>query len=58
MNLNCSFCGKGPKDVEHIISGPCVYICNECVDLCVDIISRDKAVFKKVQEEAECSTPP
>src|SRR3990167_6883384 len=36
--LSCSFCGKSQKTVGMLIAGPVVYICNECVDLCVDII--------------------
>lgn len=37
-HLKCSFCGKSNADVAKIIAGPGVYICNECVDLCVEII--------------------
>lgn len=33
----CSFCGKGRSEVRQLIAGPTVYICNECVTLCVDI---------------------
>jgi ATP-dependent protease Clp ATPase subunit len=36
--LRCSFCGKNEKDLKHLIAGPSVYICNNCVDLCVGII--------------------
>ncbi len=39
----CSFCGKTENEVEQLISGPGVYICNECVDLCNDIIDGDYA---------------
>ncbi len=35
----CSFCGKSQYEVRKIIAGPQVYICDECVDLCEDIIS-------------------
>lgn len=35
----CSFCGKPQSTVQKIIAGPNAYICNECVDLCNDIIS-------------------
>ncbi len=35
----CSFCGKSNHQVNRMIAGPRVYICNECVDLCEDIIS-------------------
>ena len=36
--LHCSFCGKNQDEVKKLIAGPSVYICNECVDLCNDII--------------------
>jgi len=40
-DARCSFCGKGRNEVKKIIAGPTVYICNECVDLCNDIISEE-----------------
>ncbi len=40
--LRCSFCGKGQKEVKKLIAGPGVYICDECIDLCNDIISEEK----------------
>lgn len=36
--LRCSFCGKFQESVEKLIAGPSVYICNECVDLCYDLL--------------------
>lgn len=36
--MYCSFCGKTSNEVKFLIAGPAVYICDECVDLCVDII--------------------
>ena len=39
--LNCSFCGKAQDEVKKLIAGPSVYICNECVDLCNDIIEEE-----------------
>ena len=39
--LSCSFCGKSQDDVKKLIAGPSVYICNECVDLCNDIIEEE-----------------
>lgn len=41
-NLRCSFCGKGQKEVKKLIAGPGVYICDECIDLCNDIIDEEK----------------
>ncbi len=40
--LSCSFCHKPQKDVEKIIAGPNVYICNECIRLCLDIIRENR----------------
>lgn len=36
--LYCSFCGKNQEEVQKLVAGPAVYICDECVDLCVDIV--------------------
>ena len=46
--LNCNFCGKSQKEVKKLIAGPGVYICDECIELCNDIIYEDsvKAVSK------------
>ena len=38
-NLSCSFCGKSQKEVKKLIAGPSVYICDECIGLCNDIIA-------------------
>ena len=40
--LLCSFCGKSQRQVKKLIAGPGVYICNECVDLCVEIIAKER----------------
>ena len=42
--LNCSFCGKSQHEVRKLIAGPSVYVCNECVDLCNDIIREENDV--------------
>ena len=42
-DLSCSFCGKGQKEVKKLIAGPQTYICNECVDLCTEIIEDEKS---------------
>ena len=39
--LHCSFCGKAQDEVKKLIAGPSVYICNECVDLCNEIIEEE-----------------
>jgi ATP-dependent Clp protease ATP-binding subunit ClpX len=50
--LRCSFCGKSQNEVKKLIAGPTVYICNECIDICIEIISDD------VQQEAAATRPP
>ncbi len=40
-NLCCSFCGKSQKEVKKLIAGPTVYICDECIALCNDIIAEE-----------------
>jgi len=47
--LYCSFCGKSQHEVRKLIAGPSVFICDECVDLCLDIIRED--VGKEVDKE-------
>jgi len=41
VDLSCSFCGKGRKEVKKLIAGPTVYICDECIELCNDIIAEE-----------------
>ena len=41
VNLSCSFCGKGQREVKKLIAGPTVYICDECIKLCNDIIAEE-----------------
>ncbi len=40
-DLSCSFCGKSQKEVKKLIAGPTVYICDECIELCNDIIAEE-----------------
>ncbi|MDO4680330.1 MAG: ATP-dependent Clp protease ATP-binding subunit ClpX [Aerococcus sp.] len=49
-NIRCSFCGKSQDQVEKIIAGPDVYICNECVALCQQIIDEDRAAEQRNEE--------
>ena len=42
IQLRCSFCAKPSQDVEKVIAGPGVYICNECVGLCNDILRSEQ----------------
>jgi hypothetical protein len=40
-DLRCSFCGKGQDDVQKLVAGPGIYICDECVALCSEIIAEE-----------------
>ena len=49
--LYCSFCGKSQHEVRKLIAGPTVFICDECVELCMDIIKEEnKSSLIKHQE--------
>ena len=47
--VSCSFCGKSSDEVRKLIAGPGVYICDECVELCMDII--DEEVLSKEPQQ-------
>ncbi|HEY8373371.1 MAG TPA: ClpX C4-type zinc finger protein, partial [Pseudonocardiaceae bacterium] len=47
--LKCSFCGKSQKQVKKLIAGPGVYICDECIDLCNEIIEEELAETNDVK---------
>ncbi|MFC1416506.1 ATP-dependent Clp protease ATP-binding subunit ClpX [Streptacidiphilus cavernicola] len=49
--LKCSFCGKSQKQVKKLIAGPGVYICDECIDLCNEIIEEELAETSEVRFE-------
>ncbi len=49
----CSFCGKSQKQVERLISGPHVYICEECIELCNEIIAEETEAAEKKEEQAK-----
>ncbi len=53
-NVACSFCGKSQKEVKKLIAGPTVYICDECIDLCNDIIAEEASL----DSESETSSVP
>lgn len=55
MNLCCSFCGKSQREVKKLIAGPTVYICDECIDLCNDIISEEN--IKQEQQRTKTLVP-
>ena len=54
--LKCSFCGKSQKQVKKLIAGPGVYVCDECIELCNEIIEEEFAETGDVRFE-ELPTP-
>jgi ATP-dependent Clp protease ATP-binding subunit ClpX len=57
-NIKCSFCGKPQEVVKKIIAGPSgVFICDECVGLCQDIIEEEIYEDEEVVEQIEMPTP-
>lgn len=55
--LRCSFCGKGQKEVKKLIAGPGVYICDECIDLCNDIIVEEKGKDTSIKGQFRVPKP-
>jgi ATP-dependent Clp protease ATP-binding subunit ClpX len=55
--LYCSFCGKSQHEVKKLIAGPSVFVCDECVDLCNDIIREELQDAKTVESETKLPTP-
>ena len=55
--LFCSFCGKNQNEVRRLIAGPSVYICDECVDLCNDIISEETQVASAEDGDNQLPVP-
>lgn len=51
MNVSCSFCGKSQEQVDKIIAGPGVYICNECISLSKEIIDNDYGIHETTEFE-------
>lgn len=56
-HLRCSFCGKSKDSVRKFISGPSVYICNECVALCNDILAEEEEKAQPVETLVPTLTP-
>jgi ATP-dependent Clp protease ATP-binding subunit ClpX len=50
--LYCSFCGKSQHEVRKLIAGPTVFICDECVELCLDIIREETKSFQRNQSDS------
>jgi len=55
--LSCSFCGKSQRDVKKLIAGPTVYICDECVGLCTEIIEDEIATEERNQRRMSVPKP-
>ena len=55
--LYCSFCGKNQNEVRKLIAGPSVYICNECIDLCNDIIKEEISEATESEDEESFPVP-
>jgi ATP-dependent Clp protease ATP-binding subunit ClpX len=55
--LFCSFCGKNQNEVRRLIAGPSVYICDECVDLCNDIISEESQAIESESTAEKLPVP-
>lgn len=55
--LYCSFCGKSQHEVKKLIAGPSVFVCDECVDLCNDIIREEMQELAADDKESKLPTP-
>ena len=55
--LHCNFCGKSQHEVRKLIAGPSVYVCDECVELCNDIIREELQESGEKSEERKLPTP-
>jgi len=57
-NIKCSFCGQTSKEVDSIIAGPNVYICNHCVMSSVDILRSNSAAFTSGVDKKKANRTP
>lgn len=55
--LRCSFCGKHQEEIKKLIAGPGVYICDECVDLCNQIIGEELSAIEVRRRVAGTASP-
>ena len=55
--LTCSFCGKAQEEVKKLIAGPAVYICDECIELCKDIIAEESQLDEPVGQAGKLPKP-
>ena len=57
-SLRCSFCKKRREQVINLIAGPDVYICNECIELCTEILGRESAGHEEAEDKAKARALP
>ena len=55
--LHCSFCGKSQDEVRKLIAGPTVYICDECIELCNEIIAEESEEEKLIKGKVAVPKP-
>jgi ATP-dependent Clp protease ATP-binding subunit ClpX len=55
--LRCSFCGKSQEEVKKLIAGPAVYICDECIELCIEIIEEEYEKEARTERTGEFPAP-
>ncbi|MEE9591364.1 MAG: ATP-dependent Clp protease ATP-binding subunit ClpX [Thermodesulfobacteriota bacterium] len=55
--LTCSFCGKGQEEVRKLVAGPMVYICDECIELCNDIVAEEYGKDETKKKESKLAKP-
>ena len=53
VKLACAFCGKSQRQVRKLIAGPTVYICDECIKLCNDILAEEKHKKREARDQPE-----
>ena len=54
-SVKCSFCGKSQDMVNRIVAGPGVFICNECVNVCLDILKEELGVYSEAQGQTDAT---
>ena len=57
LGLNCSFCGKSQKEVKKLIAGPSVYICDECIESCNEIILEENQKEDRFRQQESLPRP-
>ena len=58
QNLHCSFCGKSQNEVKKLVAGRGVYICDECIDVCINIVSDELHHDQNQEVGSLCETLP